>query len=94
MIVLGLRRSWRMEIGPKSTSGGPTLSCSLDEAGTVAIRHQTGKSKTCVWRWQERFMQEGVEGLLRDKTRPARKAPLEQATIERVVTLTQGPPPG
>ena len=65
-----------------------------DEAGTVAIRHQTGKSKTCVWRWQERFMREGVEGLLRDKTRPARKAPLEQATIERVVTLTQGPPPG
>jgi hypothetical protein len=30
----------------------------------------TGKSKTCVWRWQERFMAEGVDGLLRDKTRP------------------------
>ena len=25
---------------------------------------QTGKSKTCVWRWQERFAAEGVEGLL------------------------------
>jgi hypothetical protein len=22
----------------------------------------TGKSKTCVWRWQERFMHEGVDG--------------------------------
>jgi len=28
----------------------------------------TGKSKTAVWRWQEHFMREGVEGLLHDKT--------------------------
>jgi hypothetical protein len=33
--------------------------------------HRTRKSKTCVWRWQERFMEEGFDGLLRDKTRPA-----------------------
>ena len=33
---------------------------------------RTGKSKTCVWRWQERFIEEGVDGLLRDKTRPSR----------------------
>jgi hypothetical protein len=26
----------------------------------------TGKSKTCVWRWQERFANEGVDGLLQD----------------------------
>ena len=31
-----------------------------------------GKSKVTVWRWQERFMQAGVAGLLRDKTRPSR----------------------
>jgi hypothetical protein len=30
---------------------------------------ETAKSKTCVWRWQERFAAEGFEGLLRDKTR-------------------------
>ncbi len=65
-----------------------------DGVGTVAIQRQTGKSKTCVWRWQERFMHEGVEGLVRDKTRPGRIAPLGQATIDRVVELTQGPPPG
>lgn len=35
--------------------------------GTVAIMAATGKSKTCVWRWQERFMAEGVDGLLRDR---------------------------
>jgi len=27
----------------------------------------TGKAKTCVWRWQERFMVAGADGLLRDK---------------------------
>jgi transposase len=40
--------------------------------GTSAIMRDTGKSKTCVWRWQERFADEGFEGLLRDKTRPSR----------------------
>ena len=33
--------------------------------GTVEITRRTGKSKNCVWRWQERFMQEGVEGCVR-----------------------------
>jgi hypothetical protein len=33
---------------------------SVDGLGTVAIMEATGKSKTCVWRWQERFMAEGV----------------------------------
>jgi hypothetical protein len=33
---------------------------------------RTGWSKTCVWRWQEWFMEEGIEGLLHDKTRPSR----------------------
>ena len=35
----------------------------------------TGKSKTAVWRWQERFVCEGVDGLLRDKTRPPGTVP-------------------
>ena len=62
--------------------------------GTEAIMRRTGKSKTCVWRWQERFMREGVAGLLRDKTRPARIKRLPQETVARVVALTQGPAPG
>ena len=62
--------------------------------GTAAIQRHTGKTKTCVWRWQERFMEEGVEGLLRDKTRPGRIAPLDQATIDLVLKLTDQPPPG
>ena len=27
------------------------------DLGTLAIMRETGKSKTCVWRWQERFME-------------------------------------
>ena len=44
-----------------------------DGFGTNAIMVATGKAKTCVWRWQERFATEGVDGLLRDKTRPPGK---------------------
>src|SRR4051812_10034131 len=55
---------------------------------------RTGKSKTAVWRWQERFMEAGVDGLLRDKTRPSRIPPLGAAITEAVVERTLGPPPG
>jgi hypothetical protein len=48
----------------------------------------TGTSETCVWRWQERFMEEGFGGLLRDKTRPSRIKPLGAEAAERVVALT------
>jgi hypothetical protein len=41
-----------------------------------------------VWRWQERFMAEGVPGLLHDKTRPARTPPLGTEVEERVVAAT------
>ena len=35
--------------------------------GTGEIMRRAGVSKPCVWRWQERFMREGVAGLLREK---------------------------
>ncbi len=62
--------------------------------GTTAIMTETGKSKTCVWRWQERFMREGVDGLLRDKTRPPGKAPIAPEQVAKIVRLTHTPPPG
>jgi transposase len=65
-----------------------------DGLGTAEIMRRTGKSKSVVWRWQERFMQAGVDGLLRDKTRPSRKPPLDRSVIARVIDLTAGPPPG
>ena len=68
------------------------LSC--DGIGTVEIMRRTGKSKTCVWRWQERFATEGYDGLLRDKTRPSRIPPHGPELAERVVALTLVDPPG
>ncbi len=67
---------------------------SADGLGTNAIMRRTGKSKTCIWRWQERFAAQGVDGLLRDKTRRSRMPLLGLAVAERVVALTQGDPPG
>ena len=64
-----------------------------DGHGTAGVMRRAGKSKPCVRRWQERFISEGVAGLLRDKTRPPRIPPLAQATIDRVVELTATEPP-
>jgi len=67
---------------------------SADGAGTMAIQRQTGKGKPTIWRWQARFMAEGVDGLLHEATRPPGKPPLTAAVIERVVELTLAEPPG
>jgi transposase len=61
--------------------------------GTSAIMASTAKSKTCVWRWQERFMHEGVDGLLRDRSRPPGKAPVARERVAEIVRLTHEPPP-
>src|SRR3977135_3772635 len=62
--------------------------------GTAEIMRRSGKPKPVVWRWQARFMAEGVEGLTRDKTRKPGKQPLPTGTVQRVVDLALGPPPG
>jgi len=64
-----------------------------DGCGTAEIMRRSGKAKPVVWRWQARFMAEGVEGLVRDKTRKPGKPPLPAATVQRVVDLALGPPP-
>src|SRR4051812_50094069 len=46
------KHAWRAEIVLLSAGG----------LGTVEIMRRTGKSKTCVWRWQERFAEEGALG--------------------------------
>src|SRR6266446_6993084 len=38
-----------------------------DGEGTTGVMRAVGKGKTVVWRQQERFMREGIEGLTRDK---------------------------
>jgi transposase len=59
-----------------------------DGCGTNEIMRRTGTSKPCVWRWQERFVDEGIDGLLRDKSRPSRVPPLPDRTKLAVLTKT------
>src|SRR5271156_1119965 len=75
---------WRAEIVLLTAEG----------VGTNEIMRRTEKSKTCVWRWQERFIEEGFDGLLHDKTRPSRIPKLDPSVAERVVGLTFAAPPG
>jgi len=58
------------------------------------VARRAGVGRPAVWRWQRRFAEAGVEGLLRDATRKPGKAPLAAATVQRVVTLTCAEPPG
>jgi len=53
-------------------------------AARMQFMRQTGKSNTCVWRWQERSPQ----GLLRDKARPSRIKPLGDEVAARIVALS------
>ena len=56
-----------------------------DGAGTFETMRRTGMSKPTVWRWQERYLDEGVPGLKRDKTRPSRVPPLPMETKLKVI---------
>ena len=59
-----------------------------DGENVKAICRATGKSKPCVWRWQKRFSDEGVDGLLRDKTRPPGRKPLPAELKAKVLAKT------
>ena len=67
---------------------------SADGVGTMAIAGQAGVAKPTVWRWRERFLAEGIAGLVREKSRPPGIAPLPAEIVDQVVTLTGEPPPG
>ena len=60
----------------------------------LEVARQAGVSRPAVWRWQQRFGEEGVDGLLRDKTRPPGKPALPAPTVARVLALTCAEPPG
>ena len=67
---------------------------SADRRDVAAVAREAGISRPAVWRWQRRYAEAGVDGLLRDKTRKPGKAPLGDAVAHRVVALTCGEPPG
>lgn len=57
-------------------------------AGVTAIVRALGKTKKTAYRWRERYIECGVEGLTHDASRPGRKKPLAATTIARVVEMT------
>jgi hypothetical protein len=48
------------------------------------LQSSRGEAKPVVWRWQARFVAEGVTGLTGDKTRTPGTPPLPAATVQRV----------
>lgn len=66
---------------------------SADRLPVLEVARQAGVSRPAVWRWQKRYADEGVDGLLRDKTRPPGKKPLSAGTVAQVLTLTCSEPP-
>jgi transposase len=75
---------WRAEI----------VLATADGHGTFEIMRRAQISKPTVWRWQERYLDEGVDGLKRDKTRPSRVPPLPRETRLKVIakTVQESPP--
>lgn len=62
---------------------------SADGVGTMEIARRVGTSKRAVWRWQDRFRAEGVDGLLRDHPRPGRPPTVSPDQVREVVDKTR-----
>ena len=67
---------------------------SAERLPVLEIARRDGVSRPAVWRWQQRYAEEGVDGLLRDKTRKPGRAPLDAKLVARVLELTCSEPPG
>jgi transposase len=59
-----------------------------DGMGAVATAAAVGKSVLTVRRWRRRYAQKGVDGLLKDATRPPGRKPLTADKVKQVVELT------
>jgi len=75
-------------VGAGIVDGNP-----LHEA-LLEVARRVGCGRPAVWRWQRRFGEAGVEGLLRDASRKPGKAPMPAAAVQRLIALTCAEPPG
>src|ERR1700739_2397762 len=46
---------------------------SADRHAVQQVAQRIGVSRPTVWRWQQRFAESGIDGLVRDKTRKPRQ---------------------
>ena len=61
---------------------------SAERLDVAAVARRAGISRPAVWRWQLRYAEAGVDGLLRDRTRKPGKPRTAEAVVQRVVALT------
>lgn len=61
---------------------------SAERLSVLEVAHQDGVSQPAVWRGQQRFAEEGVNGLLHDNTRPPGTPPHSTTTFAEVLALT------
>jgi transposase len=66
---------------------------SAERHSAQRIAQSIGVSRATVWRWQQRFAETGVDGLLRDKTRKPGKPPIAAEIVAQVAALTCTEPP-
>src|SRR5579872_6654123 len=67
---------------------------SADRLRVQEVARRAGVSRPSVWRWQARYAEQGVDGLLRDKTRKPGRAPLSAKVVAKVIDLTCSERPG
>ena len=67
---------------------------SAERRSVLEVAGLAGVSRPAVWRWQARYAEQGVDALLRDKTRPPGRTPLSTAKVAEVLALTCSEPPG
>ncbi len=59
-----------------------------DGHGVSSIMREVGVTKTTVWRWQEHFLEAGIAGLIKGRSKPPGKKPLSRAIKLAVVEKT------
>src|SRR3977135_1482711 len=67
---------------------------SADRLPVLQVAHHAAVSRPAVWRWQRRYADAGVDGLLRDKTRPPGKEPVPPRPVAKLRALTGAEPTG
>jgi len=64
---------------------------SADGHGVMAIMREAQVSKTTVWRWQEYFVEAGVEGLAKSRSKPPGKKPISARPTPRTAACGRWP---
>jgi len=67
---------------------------SSDRLNVAEIARLSGLSRPAVWRWQRRFAEAGIDGLLREGSRKPGKPPMPDDDVQRLIALTCSEPPG